>query len=456
MQQLNVLEQVFVDYLKNDSSGKFILKIREFKEIFDGIIEFIPIHAGFLKDLTDNQGITGFSAALAKLVASKQLYQYQGYFTSFEKRMAALQGALNSNPKFAKYHEDCVRKNGNLNKKGLDQFFIAPIQRMPRYSLLLKEVIKYVDDEALQADLKTSFVEVEKTVQFLNTVKHKAEQTEMLFMMQRKINNFPPDFLRADRSFLSKIACFLTDSEGEGGKKVRYTLYLCNDMVLFAKKRSSNSTSSSLITHDFIFAVSIKDIQLSISRGRKGDKHLFNAEIDMEQACFTLNRADIDGSLLGLKKSASGLLNEAAYINNHLRFLPKNQKKFAAFYNEFMEARNQFILSESPAQLLFQRDEERDMFYHLFNQGDFESWTGRSPVAVLFLEEESDELAFDAYMNYLAEYEAIAIVQARAHKYRYCIRTRDLKFTRHETIDDSQLHLQSLSRFLSNFKRSGK
>ena len=271
MHQLKVLDQVFIDYLKNDSSGKFILKIREFKEIFDGITEFIPIHDAFLSALSQKEDIDGFSAALSKLIASKQLYQYQGYFTSFEKRMAALKGALGSNAKFAKYHEDSVRKNVALNKKGLDQFFIAPIQRMPRYSLLLKEIIKYVDDEALLTELKASYVEIEKTVQFLNTVKHKAEQTEMLFMMQRKINNFPPDFLRADRSFLGKIACFLTDSEGEGSKKARYTLYLCNDMVLFAKKRPSSTSSSSLITHDFIFAVSIQDIQLTISRGRKGE-----------------------------------------------------------------------------------------------------------------------------------------------------------------------------------------
>lgn len=273
LQQLQVLKEVFVEYLKNDSSGKFILKIREFKDIFDGICEFIPIHEGFLADLTRQQskGIGGFASALSEFVASKQLYQYQGYFTSFEKRMSALQDALASNPKFAKYHEESVRKNPILNKKGLDQFFIAPIQRMPRYSLLLKEIIKYVDEETLLNDLKASYVEIEKTVQFLNTVKHKAEQTEMLFMMQRKINNFPPDFLRADRSFLSKIACFMTDSDGEGSKKVRYTLYLCNDMVLFAKKRPSASSSSTLITHDFIFAVSIKDIQLTFCRGRKGD-----------------------------------------------------------------------------------------------------------------------------------------------------------------------------------------
>jgi hypothetical protein len=174
----------------------------------------------------------------------------------------------------------------------------------------------------------------------------------------------------------------------------------------------------------------------------------------MEHACFTLNRGDIDSSLLGLKKSSSGLLTEAAYINNNLRFLPKNQKKFSTFYTEFTEARNQFILSESPAQLLCERNDGRDIFYHLFNQSDFETWTGRSPIAVLFLEEES-EVSFESFMSFLADYEAVAIVQARNQKYRFCIRTRDAKFNGHE-MEEYQLHLQSLPQIISLFKKTGK
>lgn len=272
LHQLRLLDQVFIDYLKNDTSGKFILKIRAFKDIFDGITQFIPIHDDFLAALSQGQDIQNFAQALKQLVQSKQLYEYQGYFTTIEKRMSSLQTALNTNTKFAKFHEDCVRKNTALNKKGLDQFFMAPIQRMPRYPLLLKEAIKLVqDDEVLLKELKDSFVELEKTVQFLNTVKHKAEQTEMLFMMQRKINNFPPDFLRADRTFIEKIACYLTEMDAKTddfSKKARYTMYLCNDMVLFAKKRPN---ATGLITHDFIFAVGIRDIQLIMTRGRKGD-----------------------------------------------------------------------------------------------------------------------------------------------------------------------------------------
>lgn len=176
----------------------------------------------------------------------------------------------------------------------------------------------------------------------------------------------------------------------------------------------------------------------------------------MEEACFTLNRTDIDSSLLGLKRSTSRLSSAepaATYVNNNLRFLPKNQKKFSAFYNEFTEARNQFILSESPAKLFFQRDDHRDIFYHLFNREEFEAWTNRSPVAILFLEE-GHEVPFEGFMSFLAEYEAVAIVQARGSTFRFCVRTRDAKFQEAKQESTAQ-HLRALSQFIQYFKKSG-
>lgn len=181
-----------------------------------------------------------------------------------------MKSCLELNPKFLQFHENCVNNISDLNKKGLDQMFIAPIQRIPRYALLLKEASKYVLDSYFVESINALSSEIAKVAQFLNTSKHKSEQTEMLFMMQRKINNFPPDFLRADRMFLSKMACFMIDSGDGKASKIRLTIYLCNDLLIFAKKRFP---VSGLITHDFIFAINICHAQLNASRGKKAESN---------------------------------------------------------------------------------------------------------------------------------------------------------------------------------------
>lgn len=180
---------------------------------------------------------------------------------------------MESYPKFCQFHENCVNNIPELNKKGLDQLFIAPIQRIPRYALLLKEASKYVTDPSRSESLKVISDEIAKVAQFLNTTKHKSEQTEMLFTIQRKVNNFPPDFLRAERTFLTKMACFIVDPVDNKTLKTRLTIYLCNDILIFAKKKTSGT---GLITHDFILAVSIKHVQMNASRNKKGDSNSNN------------------------------------------------------------------------------------------------------------------------------------------------------------------------------------
>ena len=186
--------------------------------------------------------------------------------------MASLKSCLEIYPKFFQFHENCVNTAVELNKKGLDQLLIAPIQRIPRYVLLLREASKYISDSASAETLKNISTEIEKVVQFMNMTKHKSEQTEMLFTIQRKVNYFPPDFLRAERNFLTKIACFMVDPVDGKVSKIRLTVYLCNDMLIFAKKRSSISGP---ITHDFVLATNIKDIQMNSARSKKGESKRF-------------------------------------------------------------------------------------------------------------------------------------------------------------------------------------
>lgn len=182
--------------------------------------------------------------------------------------MDAFKSCLENYPKFALYHDNCVNNIVELNKKGLDQLLIAPIQRIPRYSLLLKEALKYVTDDLKYETLKSVLDEISKVTHFLNTTKHKAEQTEKLFMIQRKVYDFPPDFLKAERMFLAKIACFMVDSLDGKITKTRLTIYLYNDMVMFAKKRSS---ASGYHSHDFILSVSVKHIQIHASRSKNAE-----------------------------------------------------------------------------------------------------------------------------------------------------------------------------------------
>lgn len=176
----------------------------------------------------------------------------------------------------------------------------------------------------------------------------------------------------------------------------------------------------------------------------------FTVEIDMDYACFTNNLSELDSGLFGRKKSSSCLLNETS-INSSFQFLPKNQKKLSAFINEFTEARNQYILSESPAALLFRRDEGRDMFYHVFTADQFAAWESKSPVAIVYTEEGAD---IASHLGYLSGYEAVAVVQSRMNGFRFCVRHRNVAFHAGSCFE-AKAELQPLHLFSRDFGKAG-
>ena len=83
----------------------------------------------------------------------------------------------------------------------------------------------------------------------------------------------------------------------------------------------------------------------------------------MEHTFYTSNTADLD--------STFSIKNENVTISSNIQFLPKNQKKLSYFINEFFETRNQLLLSESPANLLFKKEDNRDLYYHIFDKDAF-------------------------------------------------------------------------------------
>lgn len=149
----------------------------------------------------------------------------------------------------------------------------------------------------------------------------------------------------------------------------------------------------------------------------------FTAEIDLEHSNFTNNISILDSTLFSHKKrSIIPSLNEDGIVSTSFQFSPKNQKRLSGFISEFIEARNQFILSESPAKLLFKQEEKWDIFFHVYDTKKQIQSENKSQVLIAYVEDEVD--LKDNY-DLLSEYSAVAIVQGggRSSTFRFIIGT---------------------------------
>lgn len=174
----------------------------------------------------------------------------------------------------------------------------------------------------------------------------------------------------------------------------------------------------------------------------------------MNQALFTHDISNLDSTLFCRKRlSTFSCITDKNVISSNFKFSPKNQKKLTSFIAEFTEIKNQFILSDSPAKLMFKQENDKDIFFHIFESKELVQWKNKSPVVIIYVE---DNINLSDHIEFLSEYSAVAIVQGRLNAFRFLIRTKHLDFSESASPSfETEMDLNDMFTFNRNFHKAG-
>jgi hypothetical protein len=123
------------------------------------------------------------------------LKTYTDYFNRFEAVSDLLKKEKSENPKFAEWLKTKERKSKSSGGLLLSGYLIMPIQRVPRYSLILKELLKHTDqnhedrqdlEKALEATLSVSTF-LNKSLAERNNRSKLKHLTQILTEPERKV-----------------------------------------------------------------------------------------------------------------------------------------------------------------------------------------------------------------------------------------------------------------------------
>lgn len=159
---------------------------------------------------------------------------YQEYIAHFDKSANVLSSCLR-NYEFNKWHEEVCHKQ-NLNGMRLNSFLIMPVQRMPRYELLLRELISHTpDDHPDLTALKSAYDNLKEVSKSINEFKRSAEQKVRLMEIQADLRTTCPDLAQPYRKYVDEVEV------GVIVKKAlkKHTLLLLNDQVMIVKCNNS-------------------------------------------------------------------------------------------------------------------------------------------------------------------------------------------------------------------------
>lgn len=163
------------------------------------------------------------------------LTQYTTYIKNFDNAMNTIDKHRKQNKKFSVIMDE-IEASPNLQRLSLQHHMIAPVQRIPRYKLLLQDYIKKLPENSSDLDNAQKALDlVEKAASHSNETIKRIEQVNKILEVQQSLGNIIT-ITSPTREFIkegdvSKIS--ITDSDTLK-EQDRY-MFLFNDLLLLCR-----------------------------------------------------------------------------------------------------------------------------------------------------------------------------------------------------------------------------
>lgn len=121
---------------------------------------------------------------------------------NYENAFKMLQRLQADNKPFADFVEAAERKP-DMQMLDLTSLLISPIQRIPRYRMLLQSLVAETWEEHPDAqNLKKALQKIEEITQYVNNKKREAESTRKLVEIQTQLTGCPDSIIIEARRFI--------------------------------------------------------------------------------------------------------------------------------------------------------------------------------------------------------------------------------------------------------------
>eukprot|EP01119_Soliformovum_irregulare_P008184 TRINITY_DN2118_c0_g1_i3.p1 TRINITY_DN2118_c0_g1~~TRINITY_DN2118_c0_g1_i3.p1 ORF type:complete len:592 (+),score=142.31 TRINITY_DN2118_c0_g1_i3:191-1777(+) len=234
---LDVLVTVFLHPLKTAASGpKHIIKQEAIKAIFSDSIEVIlnynrRLLAKLEEKISDWSPWQRIGDMFIEFTSFLKVYTQ--YVKDFPQAQDAFDSLKAKNTRFSKFLQDCKTNPGTTGLE-LDAYLILPIQRIPRYNLLLGEMVKHTwADHHDYASLKKALEKMQEVALYINERKREADSINKIVEIQSKFHGKIENLQDPHRRFVREGVLMVLRDPPKGPKDRIFILF--NDKLLLVK-----------------------------------------------------------------------------------------------------------------------------------------------------------------------------------------------------------------------------
>uniref|UniRef100_A0A087X8W2 Rho guanine nucleotide exchange factor 17 n=1 Tax=Poecilia formosa TaxID=48698 RepID=A0A087X8W2_POEFO len=369
VESLRTLIQGYMRPLKQPD-GSSIVDPLLVDEMFYQIPEILEHHEQFLEQVAGCVGQWHDRQTVGHLLIhsfSKDALadMYSAYIDNFLNAKDAVRIAKEAKPAFHKFLEQNMREN--KEKQALGDLMIKPVQRIPRYELLVKDLLKHTpEDHPDHPFLLDAQKNIHRLAEKINKGRRSAEEAEREARVIQEIEAHiegVEHILNPQRKFLRQE--IVMEAKTVGGKKDR-SLFLFSDLIICTtlKRKSGSLRRSSMSLYSaasvidtsskykFLWKLPLEDVEVVKSSSQATNR---------ESVQKMITRLDEDLSTLGqISKLSETLSFPHQSLDEVIKDLMASvhkelsEKQSLAFSMTFLPTKLEFTTASAESTFVFE------------------------------------------------------------------------------------------------------
>lgn len=249
VKDIGIIVNVFSTPLRSEG----ILSPAEMVALFSNIEVIVNVNQKLLGELDANDDNETILIGKIFLGMADFFKMYTAYCANQPKAMEVLD-ALGRNPQFKAFTDKCML-DPECRGLTLFSFLIKPIQRICKYPLLLRDLLKVTPEDHEDHDnLVAALGKIEEVVTYVNERKRLAENLQKILDVQKQIESTEElNLVSPSRRFVREGVFKVF----EKSKPHERCLYLFNDLIVMTKPRKSTNGKD-----HFKYQLSLNDAQI--------------------------------------------------------------------------------------------------------------------------------------------------------------------------------------------------
>ncbi|KDQ15406.1 hypothetical protein BOTBODRAFT_145159 [Botryobasidium botryosum FD-172 SS1] len=286
VRRLRMLKQEYADPLRSFARQKetAIIPAYEAKTLFGNIDHILPVNELFLVDLEKMAGPNGAKlvggvgdVALKHFRDLRGFECYKQYYIKRDEAQAIFEREVmrRSNGGFAEFIDRIKYSTAEARGRvGLRELLMDPVQRIPRYTLLFRMMIKYMAyDDPQRARLIEAEAIASKIA--LCETDEETRRAAVMYCLQGSVDGFPPALISNSRRFIDCIDVDdlpvdmvppASNSAAASAEILHCSLFLFDDRLMIVKRQSPTASARSLAGLDDIDKVTKSGGLLGLSK----------------------------------------------------------------------------------------------------------------------------------------------------------------------------------------------